>query len=111
MWDLPRPELEPVSPALAGGFLTTVPPGNPLEWLLKKKEKKEKETGGQQETAHTSQCLSPPCPTHPAEGKAWKNSVVLQTRRSLWMGRGCRMMKRLAGGDFIFPILGDNSEN
>ena len=28
MWDLPRPGLEPVSPALAGGFLTTVPPGN-----------------------------------------------------------------------------------
>ena len=27
MWDLPRLGLEPVSPALAGGFLTTVPPG------------------------------------------------------------------------------------
>ena len=26
MWDLPRPGLEPVSPALAGGFSTTVPP-------------------------------------------------------------------------------------
>ena len=26
MWDLPGPGLEPVSPALAGGFLTTVPP-------------------------------------------------------------------------------------
>ena len=30
MWDLPRPGLEPVSPALAGRFLTTVPPGKPL---------------------------------------------------------------------------------
>ena len=29
MWALPRPGLEPVSPALAGGFLTTAPPGNP----------------------------------------------------------------------------------
>ena len=29
MWDLPRPGLEPVSPALAGGFLTTPPPGKP----------------------------------------------------------------------------------
>ena len=29
IWDLPRPGLEPVSPALAGGFLTTVPPGKP----------------------------------------------------------------------------------
>ena len=27
MWDLPGPGLEPVPPALAGGFLTTVPPG------------------------------------------------------------------------------------
>ena len=27
MWELPRPEIEPVSPALAGGFLTTAPPG------------------------------------------------------------------------------------
>ena len=31
MWDLPGPGLEPVSPALAGGFLTTVPPGKPLK--------------------------------------------------------------------------------
>ena len=27
MWDLPRPGLEPMSPALAGRFLTTEPPG------------------------------------------------------------------------------------
>ena len=27
MWDLPRPGLEPVSPALAGRLSTTVPPG------------------------------------------------------------------------------------
>ena len=29
MWDLPRPGLQPVSPALAGRFSTTVPPGKP----------------------------------------------------------------------------------
>ena len=29
MWDPPRPGLEPVSPALAGSFSTTVPPGKP----------------------------------------------------------------------------------
>ena len=29
MWDLPRPGLEPVSPELAGRFLTTAPPGKP----------------------------------------------------------------------------------
>ena len=47
MWDLPRPGLEPVSPALAGRFSTTAPPRKPhggysslwcagfsLRWLL-----------------------------------------------------------------------------
>ena len=29
MWDLPRPGLEPASPALAGGFSTAAPPGKP----------------------------------------------------------------------------------
>ena len=28
MWDLPGPGIEPPSPALEGGFLTTAPPGN-----------------------------------------------------------------------------------
>ena len=30
MWDLPGPGIEPVSPALAGRFLTAVPPGKSL---------------------------------------------------------------------------------
>ena len=30
MWDLPGPGIEPVSPALAGGFLTTGPLGKSL---------------------------------------------------------------------------------
>ena len=29
MWDLPRPGHEPMSPALAGRFSTTAPPGKP----------------------------------------------------------------------------------
>ena len=33
-WDLPRPGLEPVSPALAGRFSTTVPPGKPGIYFL-----------------------------------------------------------------------------
>ena len=36
MWDPPRPGLEPMSPALAGRFSTTVPPGKPppdIFWL------------------------------------------------------------------------------
>ena len=34
MWDLPRPGLEPASPALAGGLSTTEPPGKPLGKVL-----------------------------------------------------------------------------
>ena len=34
MWDLPRPGLEPMSPALAGRFPTTAPPGKPLIVVL-----------------------------------------------------------------------------
>ena len=34
MWDPPRPGLEPVSPALAGRFSTTAPPGKPHGSLL-----------------------------------------------------------------------------
>ena len=33
-WDLPRLGLEPVSTELAGGFLTTVPPGKSLKLLF-----------------------------------------------------------------------------
>ena len=32
MWDLPRPGLEPVSPALAGRFSTAAPPGKPCHF-------------------------------------------------------------------------------
>ena len=34
MWDLPRPGLEPVSPALAGRFSSTAPPGKPQKVIL-----------------------------------------------------------------------------
>ena len=36
LWDLPGPAVEPVSPALAGGFLTTEPPGKSHNVLLKR---------------------------------------------------------------------------
>ena len=38
MWDLPRPGLEPVSPALAGRLSTTAPPGKPNTCLFFKKK-------------------------------------------------------------------------
>ena len=34
MWDLPRPGLEPMSPALAGRFSTTAPPGKPPIYIF-----------------------------------------------------------------------------
>ena len=34
LWDLPRPGLEPVSPALAGRFSTTAPRGKPMFHFL-----------------------------------------------------------------------------
>ena len=38
MWDLPRPGLEPVSPALAGRFSTTAPPGKPYSFVFNNKQ-------------------------------------------------------------------------
>ena len=34
MWDLPGPGIEPMSPALTGGFLTAMPPGKSSLWFL-----------------------------------------------------------------------------
>ena len=54
MWDLPGPGIESVSPALAGGFLTTGPPGKSLaEGFLEQWHSHEMETilvwnGGQE---------------------------------------------------------------
>ena len=44
MWDLPGSGLEPVSPALAGGFLTTVSPGKPRMTALMRTSLKTKPT-------------------------------------------------------------------
>ena len=73
MWDLPRPGLEPTSPALAHGFLTTAPPGKPRKaelcldervWVREEDSKlgemPEQETIGQQSPTvgkHGSACL------------------------------------------------------
>ena len=37
--DFPNPGIKPASPALAGGFFTTEPPGKPLIIFTKKKKK------------------------------------------------------------------------
>ena len=38
MWDLPRPGIKPVCPALAGRCLSTAPPGKPLYYFLSKSQ-------------------------------------------------------------------------
>ena len=47
MWDLPRPGLEPVSPALAGRFSTAAPPGKPNIFLYIEKDKGQHEHNDQ----------------------------------------------------------------
>jgi len=37
MWDLPEPGMEPMVLALAGGFLTTGPPGKPFTEFLRER--------------------------------------------------------------------------
>ena len=34
LWDLPRSGIDPISPVLAGRFLTSAPPGKPYTWLF-----------------------------------------------------------------------------
>ena len=63
MWDLPGPGLEPMSPALAGGFLTTVPPGKSFSWLLYCSWSKI------QQNLLWSQCTLPEVHTSGAQGK------------------------------------------
>ena len=43
MWNLPGPGIEPVSPALAGGFLTTAPPGKSYIIVFELQDIKEKD--------------------------------------------------------------------
>ena len=51
-WDFPRPGIEPMSPALAGGFFTTEPPGKPLKLILRGSQKQGKRSS--QSKAHIS---------------------------------------------------------
>ena len=59
MWDLPRPRLEPVSPALAGGFLTTAPPGRSSPWSFNLRL----EARGEPRQAWASKTTCPAAPT------------------------------------------------
>ena len=56
MWDLPIPGLEPVSPALAGRFSTTAPPGKPHEHFFEASRHIE-EIAAALDTASTQEAL------------------------------------------------------
>ena len=96
MWDLPGPGFKPVSLALAGGFLTTVPPGKPhplninlsiFLWLF-----------GLPTVGHTYFCLPS---TLPSENSAHYPPLLLQPRdpsrtflflpNSDWLAQGWTM--------------------
>ena len=105
MWDLPGPGLEPVFPALAGRFLTTVPPGKPLcggflqtqfklEWtsseIINTKEKEgTKSTRGlknvffQEAKAPDYKCRRPQCK------ERWRQPLEMsRCREAVRKGRG-----------------------
>ena len=71
MWDLPRPGLEPVSPALAGRFSTTVPPGKPQGFLLvtdhELRESQAVCSAWEELPIFSSTSLPPKCPHHLSE--------------------------------------------
>ena len=64
MWDLSGPGIKPVFPALAGGFLTTVPPGKPHDPGL--------ERGVVRISRHTLQLPL----TLPSSTKAWRKDYA-----------------------------------
>ena len=53
MWNLPGPQIEPVSPELVGSFLSTVAPGSPLYMLFVPSKK-----GSNDFLLHTSMKIS-----------------------------------------------------
>ena len=58
MWDLPGPGLKPMSPALADGFLTTVPPGKPCTlWSCAIQKPFRVQTGWHLRTSIDSLCV------------------------------------------------------
>ena len=57
MWDLPGPGLEPVSPALAGGFLTTVSPGKSDKFVFKEEKNNVPRVGEVGACLFTEACL------------------------------------------------------
>ena len=80
MWDLPGPRLEPVCPALAGGFSTTVPPGkSPRRRLLRREQL-------------LFPSLSPAWLLHPllpprADSASFRSSSSRTSARTWWPGR------------------------
>ena len=75
MWDLPRPGLEPVSPALAGRFSATAPPGKPSYGFYMSSNKYPSYMTNSIRLLipwkwnHCSQCIYSKSPTHSLQAK------------------------------------------
>ena len=79
MWDLPGPGIEPMSPALAGGFLTTGPPGKSHQQIRPE---------------NTSSLFPLPHLSHPCWGN-WFDKDGRATERLSWPG--------LSSGPTVLP--------
>ena len=81
VWDLPGPGLEPVSSVLAGGFLTTAPPGKSLLLFFDNLIPSVK---GKDILKYSSSSLNPACESHPCLDKP----MSLTGRTTMEGGRG-----------------------
>ena len=83
MWDLPGPGLEPVSPALAGGFLTTAPPGKSPQAYFKQKVLCQVQDGASQVPKNTTRVLLVILDEGWSCGRVRKNSCLI-FHSSIW---------------------------
>ena len=104
MWDLPRPGLEPVSPALAGRFSTAAPPGKPYPCFMNE----ETETQGTPvicPKSHWQKAAEPVSISTPSWGSAV--SVSLKYTPSLYGKLGTNLCTHWAAADFVVYRIGN----
>ena len=105
MWDLPGPGLEPVSPALAGGFLTTAPPEN-AHFLTLEKGKSSNPAGNRVKKTHgVGVAMTPPPPPAPCGPAATVASPLFQ-RFPCGCHRPIALSQTIPTAAVVWPFLG-----